>query len=74
MYSQLKAWKASPSAMARAVAGGAVDLGKGEDLAHVMAGVEAATLEAFVVGLSLRAEGEELHQQSLLARGASLCE
>src|SRR6202050_2386578 len=42
MYSALKAWKAGPSAMARATASAGVNLGQSQDLADVVAGVEPA--------------------------------
>src|SRR5579883_2587339 len=52
----------------------AVDLGEGEDLANVRAGIEAPGGEAFVVGVRLRRERQEIREQPLLACALALIE
>src|SRR5713226_1299337 len=54
MYSALKAWKASPSEMARATRIGGVDLGQSQDLADVVAGAVLIGLIGHLVGTPLQ--------------------
>src|SRR5580704_783152 len=70
MYSALKAWKASPSEMARATAIGGVDLGQGQDLAGVVASVEPVLLD--VIGCRIWRQRQEVHHQALFAGPAAL--
>ena len=51
---------------------GAVDLAQGDDLLHVMAGIEAALGERLVIGFGLGREGEEAPEELLLAGIAPL--
>src|SRR5262249_52583422 len=50
---------------------GGVDLGQRQDLADVMAGVEALLLEAVVIGLSIRRQCQEAQHQPLLSGSAA---
>src|SRR5580698_4983159 len=72
MYSALKAWKAGPSAMARATASAGVNLGQSQDLADVVAGVEPALFQAVVIGRRIRRQRQEAHHQTLFPSAAAL--
>ena len=52
----------------------AVDLGEGEDLADVCAGVEAPRHQALVIRRRLDRERQELREQALLAGAVALLE
>ena len=61
-----------PSSSARAIGLLAVQLGQGDDLAQVHAGVHALGLQPLEVGRSAWRQRQEVHQQTLLARGVAL--
>ncbi len=67
MYSALKACSSSPSSSARATASLPCISQQRKDLAQVLARIDALGLQALAVGLGARRQGQELHQQSLLA-------
>ena len=72
MYSALKACKLQPVVDGAGDGLAAVHLGQGEDLAQVHAGVHAPGLQALAVGLRAWRQGQELHQQALLAGALAL--
>src|ERR1035438_6616489 len=72
MYSALKAWKASPSEMARATASTGIDLGQSQDLADVVAGVKPALLQAVIIGCRIWRQRQEVHHQALFPGPAAL--
>ena len=72
MYSALKACELQPVVQGAGYGLAAVHLGQGEDLAQVHAGVHAPGLQALAVGLRARRQGQELHQQALLAGALAL--
>src|SRR6516164_3144001 len=51
---------------------GGIDLGQGQDLADVVAGVEPALFQAVVIGCRIRRQRQEVHHQALFAGAAAL--
>src|SRR5215471_4907940 len=51
---------------------GGVDLGQGQNLADVVAGVEPALLQAVVIGCRIGRQSQEVHHQALFAGAAAL--
>jgi len=51
---------------------GGIDLGQGQNLADVMAGIEPALFQAVVIGRRIRRQRQEVYHQALFASTAAL--